>query len=501
MRGRRFAVALAVIVGATVGAGPIAPAGAASGTYDDPGDDVMRSSDGTAADDPRLDVERITLRNEAGLVEVRVEVAEAVALTSADWKSQLLLVVLFMPPDGEGASGLFLAPTTSGGRAFTGPALCDATASADTAADAYVLRATGDCVRGMPRDIVPLVLFTSSDENGDFAPDDALLGDPPSVSAGVSPAVRRLAGTDRTLTAVELSKDRWDGGTADAVVLASATSFPDALAGGPLAWMANAPILLTGAGGLDARTRAEISRVLPAGGRVYLLGGTAVLSDQVAADVRAGGWQPERIAGTNRFETAVAIAKKTDAVSTTRFGDVRTDGFGDVTDAATTHSLVLIADGRSFTDGLIAGGAAPYAGAVVVLTDGASMPAATKAYLDADRTDHVAIGSNAAAAAPTAESITGSSPSQLSRLVAEELAQPNGIVAVATEAGFADALAGGAHVGSLGGPLLLTNGGALSPDVRTVIENSSSGLREVVVYGGTAAVSDAVVQEIRQALA
>jgi hypothetical protein len=235
----------------------------------------------------------------------------------------------------------------------------------------------------------------------------------------------------------------------------------------------NGPLLLTGTAGLDPRVRTEIERVSGAGGDVFVLGGTA--------DLRAAGFTPQRVAGVNRFETAVAIADKVDA------GD-------------NDHREVLIADGRTFTDALIAGAVAPAVGGVVVLTDGSVMPPATGDYLGADDTDHVAIGTPAATAAVGVHHITAANPSDLSAKVVNELAPIRGIVAVASQATFADALAGGPHIAALSGPLLLTDPQTLSAATRDALEAADGSLREVVIYGGTAAVSPGVEQAINATL-
>jgi putative cell wall-binding protein len=241
-------------------------------------------------------------------------------------------------------------------------------------------------------------------------------------------------------------------------------------------------MLLTGVDGLDARVQTEMERVLEPGGTVYVLGGTAALSDAVVADIRSAGFDPQRVAGTNRFETAVAIADEVDEV---------TGG----------HLSVLLADGRTFPDALIAGAAAPRQLGVVLLTDGTTMPAATDAYLAADESDRIAIGATAGAAASGVRRITGANPSELSVNVAEELAPIRGAIAVASQASFADALAGGPHIARLGGALLLTDPQTLSTATRDALAGASGTLRSVSLYGGTAALSTGVEQAIQSALA
>src|SRR5438270_810652 len=81
---------------------------------------------------------------------------------------------------------------------------------------------------------------------------------------------------------------------------------PSALAAAAVA--KQGPLLLTASEGLDSRVQTELQRVLPAGSTVYLLGGTGALSQAVQDRVQAMGYNPVRLFGSNRFETAVAVA-------------------------------------------------------------------------------------------------------------------------------------------------------------------------------------------------
>src|SRR5690606_10527730 len=62
----------------------------------------------------------------------------------------------------------------------------------------------------------------------------------------------RISGDTRYDTAIAISQEGWK--SADTVVLATGADFPDALAGGPLAYQQNAPILLTRPASLFAAT-------------------------------------------------------------------------------------------------------------------------------------------------------------------------------------------------------------------------------------------------------
>ncbi len=97
------------------------------------------------------------------------------------------------------------------------------------------------------------------------------------------------------------------GDSAGHVVLARGDVFADALSGSGLAGR-EAPILFTGGASLHPATRAEIDRVLPAGGTVYLLGGEAAIAG--AVEVELAGSRVVRLAGASRVETSVRVAEE-----------------------------------------------------------------------------------------------------------------------------------------------------------------------------------------------
>jgi hypothetical protein len=109
-----------------------------------------------------------------------------------------------------------------------------------------------------------------------------------------SSEVGRIAGSDRIATAVAVSRDSFPNGNAGAVVLATATDYPDALVGAPLAAAVNAPLLLTSGTTVTDATLSEIARVLPVGGTVYLLGGPAAIPTSVSSELVAAGYQVVR---------------------------------------------------------------------------------------------------------------------------------------------------------------------------------------------------------------
>ena len=124
-------------------------------------------------------------------------------------------------------------------------------------------------------------------------------------------AVRRLAGAERLATAVAVSGELPDATTA---VLARAygdeqdpsRGFADALAAGGLAAENEWPVLLTAADELSTSSEARIADGIE---HVKIVGGTLAVSAAVEQRLIDMGVEVERVAGSNRFGTAVEIAK------------------------------------------------------------------------------------------------------------------------------------------------------------------------------------------------
>lgn len=165
---------------------------------------------------------------------------------------------------------------------------------------------------------------------------------------------------------------------------------------------------------------------------------------------------------------------------------------------------VLLATGRSFADALAAGAVAGRLGAPVLLVQPTQLPEATRAELV--RLDPAAVtvlGGPAAVSDAVVAQVETTVDAPVDRIAgatrhatAAELSatfvEPRPDVAyVATGAGFADALAGGPAAAAEGGPVLLVDRDGIPSEVRTELTRLEPG--RIVVLGGTAAVSDAVV--------
>lgn len=332
-----------------------------------------------------------------------------------------------------------------------------------------------------------------------YDPDAGVTLTPTNPTAEPSTAIvpDRIGGQTRVETAVLASQAAFpEPDSAGAVVLVRADGFADAQAGVPLAVDRDAPVLVTPTDALHTAVAAEVDRVLPAGGTVYVLGGDAALSPAVADRLTDAGYEVVRLAGPNRFATAVAIA----------------GALGDPED-------VVVADGGSFTDSIVASTAAtaaagtafaqdgPQGGApgigALLLTAGEVMPPETQAYLDTTAASTVTIGLGANAALPDAPTIASSDPAAQSVAVAEAFFPSPTAVGIATTADFADALAGAATVAnpSVGpGPVLLSAPDALPEAVAEYLTSVTGSVERALLFGGTAALEEVVLDGVAAAL-
>ena len=166
----------------------------------------------------------------------------------------------------------------------------------------------------------------------------------------------RLAGTTATQTAEAIADQTGWTGTA---ILASSASYGmvDALTAGPLSFYLKAPILLTGAGALDAGTKAELTKLTVK--TVYVTSGTAVISQAILNELTGMGIAVVPLGGVDKFETSVNIAKKMVGVT-----------------------KVAVANGLQ--DALSIAAIASAANEPILLTNKDELPAGVAAYLTAN---------------------------------------------------------------------------------------------------------------------
>jgi len=125
-------------------------------------------------------------------------------------------------------------------------------------------------------------------------------------AAGILPAnITRLGGTDRYETAQLIAEriEMHDMDDVDTAYFATGSNFPDALAAGPFGTAYSRPILLVRRDSIPQATQDAITGLGLT--KSYVLGGTAVISDAVMAQLPMA----ERLGGADRYETARLVAQ------------------------------------------------------------------------------------------------------------------------------------------------------------------------------------------------
>lgn len=294
----------------------------------------------------------------------------------------------------------------------------------------------------------------------------------------------RLGGADRFATAVAISQNAWSSATN--VVLASGTSFPDALAATPLAAALDAPILLVDStGSLPAATLTEINRL--GAQNVYIAGGTSVVSQATANTLQARGKNVTRFSGSTRYDTAQVIANYLYSIS--------------------TYDTVVLASGTTFPDGLSAGAGAGASGYPIVYATVDQIPAQTQAILNKSGVSKVIIvGGNSVIGTGIENTLRGDYT--VTRLAGDTRYETNAVVQdyffpsatmayVATGVDFPDALSAGAAAAKSGAPIVLAPETATYLSTATTFYIRNADIQSLKLAGETGVLSHQVERYLR----
>ena len=300
------------------------------------------------------------------------------------------------------------------------------------------------------------------------------------LTIGEVPDVQRLAGRNRFDTAFKSAdalKEVMGVDKFPAAIVTSGMNFADALAGSYLAAVTGAPILLTDNDNMDD-VIAYIRENVEAGGTIYALGGTAVVSDTLKA-VENSGYQFKRLAGSNRFETNLLILEEAGIES----GDP-----------------VLVCTAYNFADSL----SASALGLPILLVDD-TVSAAQRDFLeDKSTSSFVLVGGTGAVTAAVERTLegmdgyvvrfAGASRFETSAMLADAVfggSVENAVFAYGYN--FPDGLCAGPLAYALGAPLILTANGDEAAAADYV---SATDIFGGFVLGGPTLISDEAVNKI-----
>ena len=269
----------------------------------------------------------------------------------------------------------------------------------------------------------------------------------PSVVAGLNRleiSTIRMSRSDQYETAAAVAHQIGSPGEMGSLgrtaIVASGEVFADALVAGAFAARGGHPVLLTPPGELHNSAAAYLQTVDAE--HVVLMGGTAALSAEVEASIRALGIEVTRLAGSTRYDTAVKAAELT----ASRYSS---DCF--------TTGRVGLARARVPFDSFSAGPLLARLCAPLLLADPAKIPADTAAFLDEARTTTTAA---------TVELRVFGGEAAVSQAALDAYLDPT---STAAESGANDA--------EIDAPIALpsgTCGGSINDEPRTLLDSSES---------------------------
>lgn len=297
------------------------------------------------------------------------------------------------------------------------------------------------------------------------------------------PRVTTISNIDRYMTSYSISRANF--ARSESVVLATGSSYADALAASSLAGALDAPLLLVP----KASQGVQMSGLYWELGRLgvrdcYLVGGTGAIPGQIKTWLNGLGYNTTRISGADRYATAAAVAQMVANL------------------APTAPATAFVVRGDDYPDAL---SCAPYAysqGIPILLTRPTRLPEATRGFLDSSNIKDVVIAGGGAAVSSgvkgniaslnggtTVTRIAGTTRYSTSTKMAEYAVKTRGwgsyaFTGVAVGTNFPDALSGGTAVGSREGVLLLTRPDRLSDDLYQTVLKRGSEMQAVQCFGG-----------------
>ncbi|MBS3956131.1 MAG: cell wall-binding repeat-containing protein [Clostridiales bacterium] len=184
--------------------------------------------------------------------------------------------------------------------------------------------------------------------------------------------VDRVAGTDRYETSAAVARvtvaeaRAASPGYVPVVYVATGTDFPDALAAAPVSAFLARPVLLVHPSGVPTATAAALADISAT--RAFIVGGESAVYPAIASELATHVAEVRRLAGADRYSTALAVA-------------------GHGVSAGLTRANAGLATGVDFADAL-AGGAAQGLSApasVLYLTPPSRLPEAVRAEISTHR--------------------------------------------------------------------------------------------------------------------
>ena len=299
-------------------------------------------------------------------------------------------------------------------------------------------------------------------------------------------ATIRLSGKNRYETAMNIAdqlKKENNNAAFQSIIIASGTSFADALSASYLAKVKNSgntPILLVAnADSIMDSVVAYVKKNAASSATIYLVGGEGVVPKAMVTKLNANGFKNvKRLAGRTRYLTNIEVLKE----------------------AGVTNQELLVASGMDYADAL----SASAVGKPILLVASTGLTAEQQTYLKTLKsTTATIIGGTGAVNTATESQIRalfksgtrlgGKSRFETSVLVAQKYITKPPAVTLAYGLDYPDGLCGGPLAMKYGCPLILTTSASYT-QAKTYAK--SIGATSAAVFGGAALINDNAVKNI-----
>jgi putative cell wall-binding protein len=292
--------------------------------------------------------------------------------------------------------------------------------------------------------------------------------------------ITRYAGRNRYKTSIAIAdalKEQLQLDKFDTAVIASGEDYADALSGSYLAIQKNAPLLIVNKSSLGIITD-YIKNNVQEGGKIYILGGPAVVSEDVESTL--AGYDCTRLYGRTRYDTCLAILNEA--------------GVKD-------NSNVMVCSGKNYADAL---SASATGNPVLLVND--TLNEAQKNFLAIKSGLHFTIfGGESVVSADVAKDlseygsvdrIAGKDRYETAALAAENYTTDTVVLTYGLN--YPDGLCGGPLAHAFGAPVMLTTNNAINQTAAQAAATKIGATKPIVLGGETLVSDDSVLNIINE---
>lgn len=305
--------------------------------------------------------------------------------------------------------------------------------------------------------------------------------EPVNALSGSINLLSRISGTDRTATAVAVS--RKIGSSSGWAVLANSGSYNDSFVGVSLASALDGPLLFVGRNDLPQATLNELNKIKAR--NVYIIGGYGAVSSAVENQLKNQGFNVRRISGSNTKDSANNVARELKRYS--------------------NFNTAILTDNNNFPDALTSSSYAGINEIPILYSDKEYIEKSTLQTMKDLNINRVIIvgGENSISTSVrrsvealgiSVDRVAGLNRYETSKLFTDQYFSNASNLVIASGEVWPDALVGGRLGDIYNAPVLLTGGKTLSNEVYNYLKKVSKG--NIFVIGGEDTINSSTYNSI-----